>query len=109
MFFRKRRDSFWDILKDNQVLSEFEFHVYKLLKFVLRPVIGAHKQDYLNGMFDLKDTRETRQQKTQVVFEQLARRKIERNYIKYVQLDFLKYSAEIKSSLIISHLSICAS
>ena len=50
-FVRKQQDSCWEIFKDNQVFSVFELHIYELLKFVLKSVIEAHKQDYIKEMF----------------------------------------------------------
>ena len=83
MFFRKSRDSCNDIFFENNILTVYELHLYELLKFVLKSIIGAHVQDYLNNMFTFKDTRQTRLSKFQCLDEPLLKRKIERYSIKY--------------------------
>ena len=83
MYFRKSRDSCNDIFFENNILTVYELHLYELLKFVLKSIIGAHVQDYLNNMFTFKHTRQTRLSKFQCLDEPLLKRKIERYSIKY--------------------------
>ena len=82
MYFRKSRDS-CNIFFENNILTVYELHIYELLKFVLKSIIGAHVQDYLNNMFTFKLSRQTRLSKFECLDEPLLKRKIERYSIQY--------------------------
>ena len=82
IFFRGRRDTCQDIFNDYKILTVFELHIYELLKFVLRSLIGAHTQDFLNNMFVFANSRETRYSNNQSLIEPLVKRQIERHSIK---------------------------
>ena len=61
IYFRKRSDSSWDIFISNKLLTVFEFHVYELLKFVLKSLKKTHIESYLNELFEYEhSTRNTR-------------------------------------------------
>ena len=75
MYFRKSRDSCNDIFFENNILAVYELHIYELLKFVLKSIIGAHVQDYLNNMFTFKLSRQTRLSKFECLDEPLLKRK----------------------------------
>ena len=83
MYFRKSRDSCNDLFFENNILTVYELHIYELLKFVLKSIIGAHVKDYLNNMFTFKLSRETRLSKFECLDEPLLKRKIERYSIQY--------------------------
>ena len=51
IFFRKRRDRSNDILEKYSLLTVYEYHLYELLKFVLKSVIGVHNDSFLNDLF----------------------------------------------------------
>ena len=82
IFFRGRRDTCQDIFNDYKILTVFELHIYELLKFVLRSLIGAHTQDFLNNMFVFANSRETRYSNNHSLIEPLVKRQIEQHSIK---------------------------
>ena len=75
VYFRKSRDSCNDIFFENNILKVYELHIYELLKFVLKSMIGAHVQDYLNNMFNFKLSRQTRLSKFECLDEPLLEKK----------------------------------
>ena len=83
IYFRKRRDTCSDIFNDNKILTVFELYIYELLKFVLRSVIRAHTQDFLNNMFEVTNCRNTRYSNNQSLQEPVRKRQIERQSIKF--------------------------
>ena len=61
IYFRKRSDSSRDIFVSNKLLTVFEFHIYELLKFVLKSLKKMHSESYLNELFEYEhSTRNTR-------------------------------------------------
>ena len=74
IYFRKRRDTCSDIFNDNKILTVFELYIYELLKFVLRSVIRAHTQDFLNNMFEVTNCRNTRYSNNQSLQEPVRKR-----------------------------------
>ena len=61
IYFRKRSDSSRDIFISNKLLTVFEFHIYELLKFVLKSLKKMHSETYLNDLFVYEhSTRNTR-------------------------------------------------
>ena len=49
--FRKKRDSCSDLFMNNTMLSVYELHLYKLLKFVLKSLNGHHCIKFCSHMF----------------------------------------------------------
>ena len=61
IYFRKLSDSSRDIFISNKLLTVFEFHIYELLKFVLKSLKRMHSETYLNELFEYEhSTRNTR-------------------------------------------------
>ena len=61
IYFRKRSVSSRDIFISNKLLTVFEFHIYELLKFVLKSLKNMHSENYLNELFEHEhSTRNTR-------------------------------------------------
>ena len=50
--FMKLSDSCRDIFISNKLLTVFEFHIYELLKFVLKSLKKMHSETYLNDLFE---------------------------------------------------------
>ena len=40
-----------DIFEKNSLLTVYEYHLYEILKFVLKSVIGVHNDSFLNDLF----------------------------------------------------------
>ena len=84
IFFRKRRDRSNDIFEKYSLLTVYEYHLYELLKFVLKSVIGVHNDSFLNDLFVFQNAkRATRNSDSSHLFEPFCKRKIERFSIRY--------------------------
>ena len=64
IFFRKRSDYSTDLFVNNRILTVYELHLYKLLKFVLQSLWGLHSESYLNEMFLFEKPNITRRSNT---------------------------------------------
>ena len=83
-FFRKRRDRSNDIFEKYSLLTVYEYHLYELLKFVLKSVIGVHNDSFLNDLFVFQNAKiATRNSDSSLLFEPFCKRKIERFSIRY--------------------------
>ena len=49
---RKLSGSSRDMFISNELLTVFEFHLYELLKFVLKSLKKMHSETYLNELFE---------------------------------------------------------
>ena len=79
IFFRKHRDRSNDIFEKYSLLTVYEYHLYELLKFVLKSVIGVHNDSFLNDLFVFQNAkRATRTSDSSLLFEPFCKRKIER-------------------------------
>ena len=66
------------------MLTVCEYHLYELLKFVLKSVIGVHNDSFLNDLCVIQDAkRATRNSDSSLLFEPFCKRKIERFSIRY--------------------------
>ena len=84
IYFRKRQDHCENIFEKNKLLTVFEYHVYELLKFVLKSVNQLHSENFLNEMFTFqKSEKLTRRSSAKLLLEPLCKRKIERFSIRY--------------------------
>ena len=83
-FFRKRRDRSYDIFEKYSLITVYEYHLYELLKFVLKTVIGVHNDSFLNDLFVFQNAkRATRNSDSSLLFEPFCKRKNERFSIRY--------------------------
>ena len=79
MYFRKRQDHCEDIFEKNKLLTVFEYHVYELLKFVLKSVNQLHGENFLTEMFIFQNSEKlTRRSSAKLLLDPLCKRKIER-------------------------------
>ena len=84
IFFRKRRDRSNDIFEKYSLLTVYEYHLYGLLKFVFKSVIGVHNDSFLNDLFVFQNAKTaTRSSDSSLLFEPFFKRKIERFSIRY--------------------------
>ena len=64
IYFRKLSGSSREIFISNKLLTVFEFHIYELLKFVLKSLKKINSETYLNELFEYEhSTRNTRSTK----------------------------------------------
>ena len=60
IYFRKYSDSSSDLFVKHKILNEYQLHIYKLLKFVLKSLSKLHQERQLNDMFTFVERRITR-------------------------------------------------
>ena len=83
-FFRKRRDRSNDIFEKYSLLTVYEYHLFELLNFVLKSVMGVHNDSFLNDLLVFQNAkRATRNSDSSHLFEPFCKRKIERFSIRY--------------------------
>ena len=84
IYFRKRSDSSRDIFMSNKLLTVFEFHIYELLKFVLKSLKKMHSETYLNELFEYEhSTRNTRRSNKNYLKIPSFKTQFERSSISY--------------------------
>ena len=80
-YFRKKYSNSEDIFVRNKLLTVYEFHIYELLKFVLRSVNNLHSESMLNNLFSFETSRNTRISSLSLINEQCWKQKRQRQSI----------------------------
>ena len=84
LYFRKLSDSSRDIFISNKLLTVFEFHIYELLKFVLKLLKKMHSETYLNELFEYEHSiRNTRRSTKNYLKTPSFKTQFERSSISY--------------------------
>ena len=68
---------------ENNILTVYELHVYEMLKFKLKSIMGAHVQENCNNMFSFKHSRQTGLPEFECLDELLLKIKFDSCSIKY--------------------------
>ena len=84
MHFRKKRDSCNDLFINNTILSDYELHLYELLKLVLKSLYGHHWIKFCNDMFRKQNKCvNTRISTLNLLNIPLKKSKVERNSVQF--------------------------
>ena len=67
----------------NRILTVYELHIYKLLKFFLRSLNNLHSENFLNNFFSFEKSRNTRSHSLRLLNEPLCKTKFERCSVRY--------------------------